>query len=146
MKRIILILISLLFLSSCNTLYKLTPAYWQLKSEFKKELEFVQKILDNPDKMQEIIETSEFYDKNNFYMCGNSYDYFKNYINHDSNAEVKIAGFGWVNTNLGSRGQNKYENVKSIDVYKNEQNFEVHFAFLESGNKTILVEICTVTK
>lgn len=48
--------------TSCNTLYQIPPGTWIIKSQFKKEILLVKEILKNPDKIKEIIETSEFYD------------------------------------------------------------------------------------
>ncbi|MCO5251560.1 MAG: hypothetical protein M9949_09095 [Candidatus Kapabacteria bacterium] len=135
-----------LLLSSCNFLYKFTPAYWKLKSEFKKEREFVQKILDNPDKMQEIIETSEFYDKGGFNMTGYTYKEFIDYIkkNKDGN-EAEIIWFGRTSLSDG-KGKILYENAKGVSIYQTGRYNRLVFVFFELENKIILAEISSVTR
>jgi hypothetical protein len=147
MKNLFLFLsFTLLFiLSSCNFLYKLTPGYWKLKSEFKKEREFVQKILDNPDKMQEIIETSEFYDKDVFNMTGYTYKEFIDYIKNTKDGnEAEIIGFNRISRGDG-KGKILYENAKGVSIYKTGSYNRIVFVFFELDNKIILGEITSVT-
>jgi hypothetical protein len=113
-----------------------------MKNEFKKVLDFVEKILASPDKMQEIIETSQFYDKSNFDKCGNSYKYYIEYLEPDENGDAEIDGFNRTNAKIGKRDGNRFEDVKLIAIRKSNRNYDIHFTFLDTGEKTFLVEIC----
>lgn len=145
MKNLLLILLSLclIFFTSCS-FYKLTLGYWKFKSEFTKELEFVQKILDNPDKMQEIIESSEFYDRNKFYMCGNSYKFYIEYLKPDEDGDAEILGFARTSLTDG-KGKILYDNAKGVSIYKSGSYNRIVFVFFELKDKVILGEICSVT-
>ncbi|MCO5251498.1 MAG: hypothetical protein M9949_08770 [Candidatus Kapabacteria bacterium] len=46
--------------------WKLTPTYRKFKAETKKEREFVQKIIDNPNQIVEIFENSDYYNPEYF--------------------------------------------------------------------------------
>lgn len=141
MKSLFVLLFSLLFITSCS-FYKLTPKYWKMKKEFKNELEFVKKILDNPDSMQEIIETSEFYDKNDFSRCGNPYKYFIDYFKPYDKRKPKICGFCYSYAQLGKREENRFEDVKLISVTKSNRSEDILFYFHNVEDKTKLVMIC----
>jgi hypothetical protein len=131
-------------MTSCNSLYKLTPGYWKFKKEFTKELEFVQKILDNPDKMQEIIESSEFYDKNNFDMSGRSYKFYIDYLKPDKDGDAEVLAFARTSRTDG-KGKILYENAKGVSIYKSGSYNRIVFVFFELKDKVVLGEICSVT-
>lgn len=49
-----------------NLYWKLTPTYRKFKAETEKEREFVQKLIDNPEQMVELIEKSEYFNPEYF--------------------------------------------------------------------------------
>jgi hypothetical protein len=102
------------------------------------ELEFVQKILDNPDKIQEIIETSEFYDKEVLNMGGNTYKSLMEYITR-GNENAEISNFGRITITDG-KGGIKFDNVKAVHIFNTSQ-LKIIFIFIESDGKSILAEI-----
>ncbi|MBE2190325.1 MAG: hypothetical protein KGZ71_03535 [Desulfobulbaceae bacterium] len=143
--NILLLFALILIFESCSFFQKFDPGYWKAKSEFKKELEFVQKILDNPDKMQEIIEYSEYYDANNFELCSDSYLRYIKYLKPDDNGcEADILGFNRT-TSTDGKGKILYENAKVVSVYKSGSYNRIVFVFFEEKDKIILGEICSVT-
>lgn len=137
---LMLLIFCILFILSCNSLDKFTPGYWKSKSEFKKELEFVQKILDNPDRMQVIIETSEFYDKNFLIIDNRHYTIYKSCIKLDEDDGAKIIGF------KRTSYENKKKNIltkdaKSIFVSKIKSEIKLNFVFIDINNKSTIVGI-----
>jgi hypothetical protein len=142
MKKLYLaISLSLLILvSSCDSLYKLTPGYWKWRSEFKKELEFVQKIIDNPHQMVEIIENSEFY--NPEYMQGAFPESYP--IHFIQNVEnLEISDFYKVELNY-YRFNHLVQNMLAIDVKRkchSDYDQYISFAFATIHGKVILIDI-----
>lgn len=65
MKKVIIITIisSLYIITSCNTLYRMTPGYITKKCKYNQEIQFVKEIMKNPHKAVEIIKNSEYYDE-----------------------------------------------------------------------------------
>lgn len=135
-----------LLLSSCNFLYKFTPGYWKWRSEFKKEREFIQKILDNPYQMQAIVESSEFYDKDVLNMGELSYSYWIRCLIEDrGGTKPDVIGFNRSSIDDG-KGNIRYENSKCVYVFTPNAQFNLIFVFVELGGKTLLFEIWSLTR
>ncbi|GAB1372468.1 hypothetical protein MASR1M45_25300 [Candidatus Kapaibacterium sp.] len=142
--KLIFLIVIFLFFASCSFLKKFDPEYWKIKSDFKKELEFIQKILDNPDKIREIIESSEFYDKRYFNFKNDSYKTVISYLKNENNT-IDIIGFYRTN-HYSSRGITFSEGIKLIVVYKDGSDLELGFYFLELDKISKLIDIVTITK
>lgn len=123
-----IILLFLLVLLSCDD------------KEFKKELEFVKQIAENPEKIQETIESSSFYDINEFYMCGFSYEAFKNYFKSIDKENVEIT------TTIGNahhKGK-RINGCKIIDIHGTNEQLSPSFTFKEINGKIIILNLCFV--
>jgi hypothetical protein len=134
-----------------RTLWKITPQYYILKSELKNEIRFVQNLMDNPENIREIIETSEYY-----------YEGFSR-INYDAIIECaimspKIVDFGkpYVVTRYSHEINMKMErpfNRPDLDCYRvywytsqvtvrcNHRTY--YFTFAELGNRMLLLDVIT---
>jgi hypothetical protein len=140
--NIILLFALILIVGSCSFLKKFDPEYWKMKSEFKKELELVEKILDYPDNIQEIIESSEFYDKNRLNINIDSYKTYKVYLKPDD-GDIEIYSFGYT-TLSKNKGEIKNKDAKIVEVYNEGAQYRLGFVFIDLENKTILVEIWSI--
>ena len=125
------IMLLTLFLNSCND------------KEFREELKFVNSILENPENIQQIIESSPFYDSTYFNLHGNTYNFMITNMTSEGKCKVKIDGFGKPQIPL----YNKYNlkefimvNDSKVVVVKKEcLPFIIYFIFRDYNEKSILV-------
>ena len=121
-----------LFLNSCN------------EKEFREELKFVNSILENPENIQHIIESSPFYDSDLFNLHGNTFDELIRYLSSDDKTKVSIEGFGKPIISLNkknSKDSEKINDAKVIYIKKNGMSYILLFVFREYNGKSKLVGI-----
>jgi hypothetical protein len=107
-----------------------------IDSSFQKEIQFVQSIINHPDSIQSLIESSEFYDST-LYTSGHSYQKLADYLRNDSIREVKIADYYYLNGVLETKNHEFLDSIKCVDV-KCHIYFKIGFYFKEINNQTKL--------
>lgn len=122
--------------------WKLTPTYRKFKAETAKEREFVQKLIDNPEQMIELIEKSEYFNPEYFertfpeFYIG-TIDFMKRKTN------LEISDFYKVALNY-YRYNHLVQKMYAIDVKRkchSHYDEYISFAFAEINDKVILIDI-----
>lgn len=143
---IVLAIILSVIMNSCTGIrgiddlyWKLTPTYRKFKAETEKEREFVQKIIDNPNQVVEIIENSEFYNPE-FMQGAFPESYPIHFIQNVENLEISDffkSGFPYRYNHLA-------KDMFSIDVKRkchSDYDQYISFDFATIHGKVLLIDI-----
>ena len=129
----IIIMLLTLLINSCN------------EKEFREELKFVNSILENPESIQHIIESSPFYDSTYFNLHGHTYGYIIKNLTSEENCQVEINGYGKPKIPIYNRENLKeyimISDAKVIGVKKECIPYIIYFIFRDLSGKSILIGI-----
>lgn len=128
MKKFLFLLVFILFTVNTSCIDK----------EFENELKFVQKIIDNPYEIEQIIKSSEFYDSTYIHTGGHKFTSISNYLIEDKDYKVRIVNYyysKWLHPNGKIIDSVKFVVVKCGDK------FHVNFGFIVVNDKAKLLKI-----
>jgi hypothetical protein len=107
-----------------------------IDKEFEEELKFVQSIIDYPDDMKNIIETSKFYDSTFIDLQSSSFITYIDYLKNESKDFSYSCYKGSITRKL-----KQYQGLKIIDVFDRDSKFALSFSFKQNESKWILIDI-----
>jgi hypothetical protein len=152
-----LVITIILFSSSCGTypnpsrtyhsinraLWKFTPEYYLLKSKLSDETKFVNKILKNPDLIQEFIQKSTYYDEElldiNIWFKTSKDDDFE-LLSQLLEKNARIINFGYVDL-LVHKDKQKYSDCKVVIVSADYYFIDFYFKEFENKNRLIYIGV-----